>query len=188
MKAHDPIIAVRRQPNDWRIAKYYKSQIENIHWDIVSGGVKSRSPQYFPYGYVWCNDQIEGEVAHSGVHGPCPHRIKICIVKKDNDPSVIKQLVKQIGPRPKTRQPDPRRKHWCITDITDILEGKTKPMSSGELISELINRGHSASAMRAAIKKHSDLFEITRWEEDKRQKAYKLKQHPNTAADTRVES
>ena len=37
-------------------------------------------------------DLVEGEVAHSCAHGPGPHRIKVVVVKKDNDPKLIKAL------------------------------------------------------------------------------------------------
>jgi hypothetical protein len=33
---------------------------------------------------VWCDSFTSGEVEHSCVHGPPPHRIKVCIVKKSN--------------------------------------------------------------------------------------------------------
>jgi hypothetical protein len=35
---------------------------------------------------------IEGEIAHSCEHGEGPHRIKVCIVQKDNTPAVFRRL------------------------------------------------------------------------------------------------
>ena len=49
------------------------------------------------YGYIWCDDLVEGEVAHSCAHGPGPHRIKVVVVKKDNDPKLIKLSSRSRG-------------------------------------------------------------------------------------------
>lgn len=35
-----------------------------------------------------------GEIAHSCTHGPCPHQIKVCIGKKDNDPKNLEGDIK----------------------------------------------------------------------------------------------
>jgi hypothetical protein len=80
----DPVFKVRRQWNDWRMADYRLSQIENIHWDTISGGVNRRTNQPYLHGYVMCNAMISGKLSHSCKHGPPPHRIKICITKKWN--------------------------------------------------------------------------------------------------------
>jgi hypothetical protein len=92
---------VRRQWNDWRQAKYRLDALEKPHWTKVSGGVNAPAPQFFIHAYVWCSDAIEGEVAHSGRHSPCPHRIKVCVTKKGNDPSAFAFLANMAGPKPK---------------------------------------------------------------------------------------
>ena len=84
---------VRRQFNDYRDAKYELDAFESPHWDTMSGGVNAIALQPFIHGYVMCNEMIEGELAHSGTHGPCPHRIKVCVVKKVNDPDVYNYLL-----------------------------------------------------------------------------------------------
>jgi hypothetical protein len=93
-------VVVRRQWNDWRTAKYRLSDVEDVRWDRFSGGVQAPAPQYFLHGYVRCDEAVEGEVAHSGMHGDCPHRIKACIVKKDNDKQVYQRLAEKAGPKP----------------------------------------------------------------------------------------
>ncbi len=92
---------VRRQWNDWRLALYRVDQLENVHWDRISGGVEAVAPQPFLHGYVMCTEMLEGELGHSGVHGPCPHRIKVCITKKGNDRAVFDRLVEMAGPKPR---------------------------------------------------------------------------------------
>jgi len=87
-------VKIRRQWNDWRTAEAYLSDIYNLHWSNVSGGVYARCPREFIHGYIAC-DSYKGDLPHSCVHGKPPHSIKVCIVKKDNDPkvfSVVRQL------------------------------------------------------------------------------------------------
>jgi hypothetical protein len=60
----------------------------------------SKAPQPFIHGYVWCTD-LDGEIAHSCRHGSGPHRIKVCVVKKDNSKEVWKILEAAVGPKPK---------------------------------------------------------------------------------------
>lgn len=88
---------VRRQWNDLRVAKYQLSGVERVHWGRISGGCKAIAPQSFLHGYVWCSGILEGELGHSCTHGPPPHRIKVCIVKKDNDANTYARLVALAG-------------------------------------------------------------------------------------------
>src|SRR6266542_6853238 len=93
-------VRVRRQWNDPRVATYRLQDIEGIHWDMTSGGVQAPAPQPVLHGYVSCQRMLEGEVVHSGTHGDCPHKIKVCVVKIDNDPSVLATLCAKAGPKP----------------------------------------------------------------------------------------
>jgi ribosomal protein L31E len=81
----DPVVWVRRQWNDWRHAQYRLSDISGLHWDDMSGGVQARAPRMFLHGYVLCDGMVSGELAHSCRHGPPPHKVKVCIVKKGNE-------------------------------------------------------------------------------------------------------
>jgi hypothetical protein len=95
-----PKVVVRRQWNDYRTANYSLDALTAVRWDFVSGGVKARTPQPFIHAVVLCDAMLEGELAHSGSHGPCPHKIKVCVVKKDNDPEVFAELIARAGPKP----------------------------------------------------------------------------------------
>lgn len=88
-------VRVRRQWNDWRIATYKLSDLADVHWDTISGGVNENTPRPFLHGYVYCDGMIDGELSHSCAHGPGPHRIKVCVVKKDNSKQVIQTLTRQ---------------------------------------------------------------------------------------------
>jgi hypothetical protein len=78
-------ISVRRQWNDWAIARYKLKDISRLHWSDFSGGINATAPQLFVHGYVLCNQVIDGELSHSCRHGPPPHLIKVCITKKGNE-------------------------------------------------------------------------------------------------------
>jgi hypothetical protein len=42
------------------------------------------------HAYVQCDAELlRGELPHSCVHGPPPHRIKVCVVAKDNTKAVM---------------------------------------------------------------------------------------------------
>lgn len=93
-------VYIRRQWDDYRIAKVEFSKLKKLHWSFYSGGVEAPSPQAFIYGYVMC-DEIEGEVAHSCAHGTAPHSIKVVVVKKDNKPEIFSKLLEIVDPKPK---------------------------------------------------------------------------------------
>jgi hypothetical protein len=48
----EPTVLVRRQWNDDRFATYRLSDVEELHWSRVSGGVRAPAPQPFVHGYV----------------------------------------------------------------------------------------------------------------------------------------
>ena len=166
----DEIIWVKRSPTDWESAKYPFEALENPCWGDYAGGLQVPLPYPFIQGYVWCNGMVEGEVAHSGSHGPCPHRIKVCVIKRYNDPKVYDKLISIVGPGPSRYSS--KRKHWCITDIKDILKRSNKPVPRKDLLEELGKRGHSGSAMVGAIKTHKDVFNISKYPENKRSFQY----------------
>ena len=49
---------------------------------------------------VRCDAALEGEVSHSCLHGDGPHRIKVCVVAKDNTRAVMTRLREIAGPKP----------------------------------------------------------------------------------------
>jgi len=89
-------VNIRRQWNDWRVAKVELSKISGLHWDFISGGVGVPAPRPFVHGYVQCTDVI-GNIPHSCIHGTAPHTMKVCIVKKDNDPQIWQKILSIVG-------------------------------------------------------------------------------------------
>lgn len=95
------IVNVRRQWNGSDGASYRLQDISGFRWSSVSGGVRRGSPHSSLYAEVDCQGMIDGHLNHSGTHGPCPHSIKVCIVKADNDKRTYAQLLKMAPPKPK---------------------------------------------------------------------------------------
>ena len=77
-------VFVRRHPTDWQTAEYSSDKIYRLRWDSMSGGVGRATSHPALFCYVMCDEMISGELAHSCRHGPPPHEIKVCLVKKLN--------------------------------------------------------------------------------------------------------
>ena len=97
------LVRVRRDWNDHRIGTVKWSDLRDPRWDNISGGEQNPTPQSFIHGYVWC-DIVQGDIAHSCAHGPGPHNIKVCLVKKDNSREVWGRLSAIVGPKPGRRR------------------------------------------------------------------------------------
>ena len=96
----EDLVVVRRQWNDSLATSYRLKDIDGVRWDTVSGGFREPAPQPFLHAYVNCRGMTDGGVSHSRIHGSCPHQIKVCIVKKDNDPAVFEYLKNMAGTKP----------------------------------------------------------------------------------------
>ena len=97
MSEHDEMLWVRREWDDYRIGRVKLSNFFHAHWDDTSGGYRAQAPRLYIHGYIRCDCLEDGEVGHSCKHGPPPHPIKVCVVKKDNDPAVYALVLKQAG-------------------------------------------------------------------------------------------
>ena len=95
------LVKVRRQPHDWRTPIYRVEDFDGIHWDCVTGGMQLELPHLASCAYVLCNEMIEGEPAHSCLHGPPPHTIKVVIPKSINDPRLWAKLAGEEYKEPK---------------------------------------------------------------------------------------
>lgn len=93
-------IFIKRQWGDYKIASVDFDDLEDLQWGRLAGGVNRMMPKYLIQAYVRC-DLIKGEIAHSCLHKGYPHRIKVCVVKSDNDSKIQKKLTKLLGRQPK---------------------------------------------------------------------------------------
>lgn len=105
------LITVRREPQDYRNATYRLDDLKEPHWsdhcNNTEGRFRGRFNDDYICGYVQCDGALEGGVAHTGNHGPCPHRIKVCVIKKYTDKAAYKALLEIVGEKP---QKPPRKK------------------------------------------------------------------------------
>jgi len=92
-------VYIRRHQQDWRIGYVSKTEIDELRWDTISGGVHRVSSQPFIHGYVMC-DRVRGEISHSCAHGEGPHRIKVLVTKKDNSKEIFDWCHGYAGPKP----------------------------------------------------------------------------------------
>ena len=92
-------VKVRRHPSDWQIATYCFSDVQGYSWGKISGGNQKRTSNWTLFAHVTCTKMIAGQVAHSGIHGNCPHNIKVTITKKDN-PASYSYLKALAGQKP----------------------------------------------------------------------------------------
>lgn len=96
----DCAVWVRRQWNDSRSITVRFADLQRPHWSETSGGVCARANRPYIHGYISCDLIPDGaEFGHSCLHGPGPHRIKVCIVAKDNERRIM-TLLKQAARPP----------------------------------------------------------------------------------------
>ena len=96
---NEPIIEVRRQWNDYRLARYRLKDIDELHWSNYSSGGFS-APGLFVHGYVRCDQMLSGKLSHSCQHGPPPHRLKVSMTKTGNE-AIWSKILERAGPKPR---------------------------------------------------------------------------------------
>lgn len=103
MLADDTLVTVRRSWSDAGMTGRVRFDgLENFHWsdgrsEYSDNGFMRVAPRQFVHAYMMCDSLVDGEVSHSCMHGPPPHRIRVCIVKKDNSPKTIDEILKRTG-------------------------------------------------------------------------------------------
>ena len=95
---------IRRQWNSWRVGEVPLEAFDDPHWRSTSGGVGARSPRPFIHGYISCDSLTGGEIDHSCRHGAGPHRILVCVVKKDNEASIFATVRKMADMNPRSER------------------------------------------------------------------------------------
>src|SRR5262249_21588061 len=99
---NDTLVEVRRDWNDNAAATYRLDAVSDWHCHFVGGRMRARTAPCFVYGYVMCDEAIDGRVRHSCRHGPPPHTIKICIIEAGNE-DVWDEIIRCAGPKPQPR-------------------------------------------------------------------------------------
>lgn len=97
----EELIIVTRQKGDYKSAAVKWENLVDVHWGTTSGGIRRYTGTQGIYAYMTCTDIEEGEISHSGIHGPCPHEIKVYIPRGSNK-EYYKYIAEEAGERPKS--------------------------------------------------------------------------------------
>ncbi|HVP66059.1 MAG TPA: hypothetical protein VMT17_02225 [Anaeromyxobacteraceae bacterium] len=65
-------------------------KLSGFHWSSTESHIGLPSPRPMIHAFVWCDDAPR--LLHPKILGECPHRIKVCIVKKIQEPRVFDAL------------------------------------------------------------------------------------------------
>jgi len=97
----ETVVHVRRHWSDYRIGSVRLKDLSGFHWSRTGGGeirgLGSVAPRPFLHARMWCDRLVDGEISHSCRHGPPPHQVIVCIVKKDNQRQTY-EAVKALAP------------------------------------------------------------------------------------------
>lgn len=127
-------VNIRRQPSDPKMGKTLFEYLQDVRWQNTSGGVHAKSGQDLLYGYIYCNQIIEGEIGHSCEHGEAPHYIKVFIPMKDNDKDIIMKL-KEMADRNSTRHLN--RSPFNVADKIRELVAETPGLTPSEIYKKI---------------------------------------------------
>ena len=93
------LISVTRSKGDYKSATVKINNLDGFHWDTTSGGARVYTGTYNLYAYMSCDKIEKGEIGHSGIHGPCPHNIKVYISKGSNE-KYFNYIARGAGEKP----------------------------------------------------------------------------------------
>ena len=81
----DIVVRVRRRWYNRKIGTVRLHDLSGFRWFPAGRGRYGRpSRRWFLHAYILCTKIVDGAVGHSCQHGPPPHRIRVCLTKKDN--------------------------------------------------------------------------------------------------------
>lgn len=91
-------VVVRRRPTDDDRAALDFNRLGSVRWSREFGGRGGTSEQLFIMATVRCTDvhDLRGSI-HAGSHGPCPHNIRVVILREDNAPATWDRLEGAAG-------------------------------------------------------------------------------------------
>jgi hypothetical protein len=111
------LIVVSRHKIDHKKASVKIENLRDFRWDTTSGGAKVYTGTIGLYADMTCTDLEDGKIGHSGIHGKCPHNIKVYIPKQQNK-KYYSLLAEKAGDRPE----NPNKNAFGTADrIRDIV-------------------------------------------------------------------
>jgi hypothetical protein len=86
----DMLITVRAEWKGWRQAEVRMLDVEDLHWFQPD-----RAPHAFVHGYVLCTQLATGAIPHDCGRSAPPHRLLICVLKRDCLPTAFAELARR---------------------------------------------------------------------------------------------
>lgn len=166
-------VIICRQPSNHEHGEISVSEIHDVKWDSISGGVNAPQGFWSLYGYI-NYDRAAELVACSGMHGGYGGPAKICICKSHNAAEHAEgyaYLEKLAGVKPKSlRSPisltRPKGAPPCTKKILSVLQDTSLcngTMSRKELRTIIKEAGYLSQTFRSAIyalKDGEDICEV----------------------------
>ena len=87
---------VRQHWANRHLAKYRLADLRIIRWEDMGAGTQTAVSRSQLYAYVWCDQMVEGKLAHNCLPAG-RHSLKVCILKRDNPPAIMRQLFEKAG-------------------------------------------------------------------------------------------
>lgn len=84
------VMFVRGEWNGWRTAEVRMRDLEDLHWAQPSG-----APRPLLHGYISCARITAGDIPHQCERTAGPHRLLVCVVKRDSPPSVYGEMARR---------------------------------------------------------------------------------------------
>ena len=97
----DILISVTADWNDWRSARVRLADLRDVHWHQPRG-----APRSMVHAYMSCADIIGGTFSHTCDQSSSPHRIRVCVLRSHNVPSVYAEMAR-VADRAQVASPWP---------------------------------------------------------------------------------
>jgi hypothetical protein len=94
MQMDDVLIRVQAGWDCWANADVRVSDLRDLHWFHPIG-----APQALVHGHISCSSLMAGEIPHQCDPGSVPHRLRVCILKRHNMPTVYAELARRADER-----------------------------------------------------------------------------------------
>src|SRR5262249_10906781 len=90
----DAVVSVHSEWYGWKTAEVRIGDLETLHWRQPSG-----APRLLLHGYVSCA-RIAGRLPHDCASATAPHKLLVCVLKKNTVPSVYAEIARRAGGPP----------------------------------------------------------------------------------------
>lgn len=152
-------VLISRASGDPYKAEISINEIDNVHWDDVSGGAHKVNGYYSLFGYIPYELACSCGISCSGRHSYYHNDAKICIQFQINQSEKFKQgyqaLLNEAGPKPESKisRNRPYGAGPCTKYILTRLNfSSIKQLTRGEIRNELYTIGYKSYTVSNAFR------------------------------------